>query len=85
MIALRVDLLLDVERRHVDHEVGPVLPVLAAPDELRIGERRACRSRPAPSSARAVMVIFAPFQISSGLPGSSAVRRSPSASGRARG
>ena len=36
---LGVDLLLDVERRHVDDEVGPVLPVLAAPDELRVGKR----------------------------------------------
>src|SRR4051794_15881207 len=36
---LWVDLLLDVERRHVDDEVRPVLPVLAAPDELRIRQR----------------------------------------------
>ena len=33
---LRVDLLLDVERRRVDDEVAPVLLVLAAPDELRV-------------------------------------------------
>ena len=33
---LRVDLLLDVERRRVDDEIAPVLLVLAAPDELRI-------------------------------------------------
>ena len=35
---LRVNLLLDVERRHIDDEIGPVLLVLAAPDELRVGE-----------------------------------------------
>ena len=29
-------LLLDVERRHLDHEVGGTLLVLAAPDELRV-------------------------------------------------
>ena len=33
---LGVDLLLDVERRRLHDEVGPVLPVLAAPDELRV-------------------------------------------------
>jgi hypothetical protein len=33
---LRVDLLLDVERRRLDDEVTPVLLVLAAPDELRV-------------------------------------------------
>ena len=33
---LRVDLLLDVERRSVDDEVAPVLLILPAPDELRI-------------------------------------------------
>ena len=33
---LRVHLLLDVERRRLDDEVGPVGHVLAAPDELRI-------------------------------------------------
>ncbi|MBP6106550.1 MAG: hypothetical protein KBB53_08330 [Steroidobacteraceae bacterium] len=33
---LGVDLLLDVQRRRVDDEVGPVLLVLAAPHELRI-------------------------------------------------
>src|SRR3990172_9780536 len=33
---LGVDLLLDVERRRVDHEVAPVLLVLAAPDELQV-------------------------------------------------
>ena len=33
---LRVDLLLDVERRRLHDEVGPILRVLAAPDELRV-------------------------------------------------
>src|SRR5207302_2049537 len=33
---LGMDLLLDVERRRLDDEVAPVLPVLAAPDELRV-------------------------------------------------
>jgi hypothetical protein len=33
---LRVHLLLDVERRRLDDQVGPVLLVLAAPDELRV-------------------------------------------------
>ena len=33
---LGVDLLLDVDRRRIDHEVRPVLRVLAAPDELRV-------------------------------------------------
>jgi hypothetical protein len=31
-----VDLLLDVERRRVYHEIGPVLLILAAPDQLRV-------------------------------------------------
>src|SRR5437867_26494 len=31
-----MDLLLDVERRSMDHEVAPVLLVLAAPDELGV-------------------------------------------------
>jgi hypothetical protein len=31
-----VHLLLDVERRRLDNQVGPVLLVLAAPDELRV-------------------------------------------------
>ena len=31
-----MDLFLDVERRGVDDQVGPVLLILAAPDELRI-------------------------------------------------
>src|SRR5690606_15429027 len=35
---LGVDLLLDVEGRRVDDEVGPVLRVLAAPDELRVAD-----------------------------------------------
>src|SRR5690606_6240554 len=35
---LGVDLLLNVERRRVDDEVGPILLVLAAPDELRIAD-----------------------------------------------
>ena len=51
---LRVDLLLDVERRRVDDEVGPVLPVLAAPDELRVADLDLARlqqaAAPAPSS-----------------------------------
>ncbi len=33
---LRVDLLLDIERRGMDDEVAPVLLILAAPDELGI-------------------------------------------------
>ena len=33
---LRVDLLLDVERRRVNDEIAPVLLILAAPDELRV-------------------------------------------------
>jgi hypothetical protein len=33
---LWVDLLLNVERRGVDDEVGPILLVLPAPDELRV-------------------------------------------------
>ena len=33
---LGVDFFLDVERRRVDHEVAPVLLILAAPDELRV-------------------------------------------------
>jgi hypothetical protein len=33
---LGVHLLLDVERRSMDHEIAPVLLVLAAPDQLRI-------------------------------------------------
>ena len=33
---LGVDFLLDVERRRVHHEVGPVLLILAAPDQLRV-------------------------------------------------
>ena len=33
---LGVDLFLDVDRRGVDDEVGPVLLVLAAPDQLRV-------------------------------------------------
>ena len=33
---LGVNLLLDVEGRGVDDEIGPVLLVLAAPDELRV-------------------------------------------------
>ncbi len=33
---LGMDLLLDVERRRMDHQIGPVLLVLAAPDELRV-------------------------------------------------
>ena len=33
---LRVDLLLDEERRRLHDEIGPVLRVLAAPDELRV-------------------------------------------------
>ena len=33
---LGMDALLDVERRRVDDEVGPVLLVLAAPDQLRV-------------------------------------------------
>jgi hypothetical protein len=33
---LRVHLLLDVERRRLDDQIGPILLVLAAPDELRI-------------------------------------------------
>src|SRR5690242_20079106 len=33
---LRVDLLLDVERRCMNDEIAPVLLVLAAPDELRV-------------------------------------------------
>ena len=33
---LGVDLLLDVERRRVDDEVGGILPILAAPHQLRI-------------------------------------------------
>ena len=33
---LGVDLFLDVDRRRVDDEVGPVLLVLAAPDQLRV-------------------------------------------------
>jgi hypothetical protein len=36
-----VDLFLDVERRCVDDEVGPVLLVLAAPDQLRVQVARA--------------------------------------------
>ena len=35
---LWVDLLLDIQHRRVDHEVGPVLPILAAPDQLRIAD-----------------------------------------------
>ena len=38
----RVDLLLDVDRRRVDHEVLAVVLVLALPDELRV-ERRVAR------------------------------------------
>ena len=33
---LRMHLLLDEERRRLHHQVRPVLPVLAAPDELRV-------------------------------------------------
>ena len=33
---LGVDLLLDVERRGMDDQIGPVLLVLAAPDQLRV-------------------------------------------------
>jgi hypothetical protein len=33
---LRVHLLLDVERRRLDDQIGPVLLVLAAPHELRV-------------------------------------------------
>ena len=33
-----MNLLLNVDRRRRDNEVGPVLPVLAAPDELRIAD-----------------------------------------------
>ena len=60
MIALRVDLLLDVERRRVDDEVRPVLLVLAAPDELRIADLdlalllQLARSARASADARAV-------------------------------
>ncbi|WP_292114220.1 hypothetical protein [Mesorhizobium sp.] len=38
-----MDGLLAVDRRCVDHEVGPVLPVLAAPDELRVAELELAR------------------------------------------
>jgi len=49
---LGVDLLLDVERRDVDDEVGPVLPVLATPDQLRFRQRqRAGRIRRATAEA----------------------------------
>ena len=33
---LGMDAFLDVERRHVDDEIGPVLLVFAAPDQLRV-------------------------------------------------
>src|SRR5262249_46147115 len=36
---LRVDFLLDVERRRIDDEIAPVLLVLASPDELGIEVR----------------------------------------------
>ena len=42
-----MDLLLNVERRGGDDEVGPVLPVLAAPDELRVADLDlACLQKP---------------------------------------
>ncbi|WP_318035374.1 hypothetical protein [Rhizobium ruizarguesonis] len=31
-------LFLNIERRRIDHEIGPILPVLAAPDELGIAD-----------------------------------------------
>jgi hypothetical protein len=33
-----VDLFLDVERGRLDNQIGPVLRVLAAPDELRVAD-----------------------------------------------
>ena len=33
---LRVNLLLDIERRRLDDQFGPILLVFAAPDELRV-------------------------------------------------
>ena len=33
---LGVDLLLNIQRRRLHDEIGPVLPILAAPDKLRV-------------------------------------------------
>ena len=33
---LGIDFFLNVERRRLDHEIGPVLTVLTAPNELRV-------------------------------------------------
>jgi hypothetical protein len=67
---LRMHLLLDVERRRVDHEVRPVLPVLAAPDELRLADLDLARrlqlrdlglgeseSRPVPDDLRVQVLV----------------------------
>ena len=83
---LGMDLLLDVKRRNVDDEVGPAL---AGPSTRQTSCASDRVSAPVSASSfficSSVIVILAPFQISSGWLGSSAVRVSPSANGRALG